>query len=171
MFVLANSLLMKKIDFNPQAQRHRFTTGTRRTALKTMAIAFVTPLMMSTFAHAEESIKVVYHLADGVDQASRAMANIRNHLRAAPDTRIVVVGLGDGIKFLLKDAAERNGKLFEPAINALVQQGVDFRICMNTLAAHDVPLSHVIDAAKPVPSGVVEIARLQAREGFVYLRP
>lgn len=122
-------------------------------------------------AHAEEPIKVVYHLSDGIDQASRGLANIRNHLRAAPSTRIVVVALGDGIRFLLKDATERNGKPFEPAVDALVQQGVEFRICMNTLAAHDVPLSRVITAAKPVPAGVVEIARLQAREGFAYFRP
>ena len=125
---------------------------------------------------AEPPIKVVYHLADGIDQASRALANIRNHLRAAPNTQIVVVALGDGIRFLLKDAnerdtAEHHGGAFEPAVAALAAQGVEFRICMNTLAAHDVPLSRVIAAAKPVPSGVGEIARLQAREGFVYLRP
>jgi intracellular sulfur oxidation DsrE/DsrF family protein len=140
----------------------------RRTLLKMMALSFAITTMP---AHAEAPVKVVYHLSDGIDQASRALANIRNHLRAAPDTRIVVVALGDGIRFLLKDATERNGTPFEPAVNALVQQGVEFRICMNTLAAHDVPLSRVIAAAKPVPAGVAEIARLQAREGFAYLRP
>ena len=110
-------------------------------------------------------------VVDGTDQAARALANIRNHLRATPDVKIVVVGLGEGIRFLLKEATDRNGNLFEPAINALVRDGVDFRICMNTLAAHEVSMSRVIDAAKPVPSGVAEVARLQAREGFVYLRP
>ncbi len=122
-------------------------------------------------AHAEEPIKVVYHVADGIDQATRALANARNQLRAAPDTRIVVVALSEGIRFLLKDASERDGTAFEPAVAALAAQGVEFRICMNSLAAHDIPLSRVIAAAKPVPSGVVEITRLQAREGFVYLRP
>ncbi len=140
----------------------------RRTLLKVLAMSWAITIMP---AYAEEPVKVVYHVGDGTDQASRALANIRNHLRAAPDTRIVVVALGDGIRFLLKDAAERNGTLFEPAVNALVQQGVEFRICMNTLAAHDVPISRVIAAAKPVPAGVAEIARLQAREGFAYFRP
>ncbi len=140
----------------------------RRTLLKVMTLFFA---ITTIPVHAEEPVKVVYHLGDGIDQASRALANIRNHLRAAPDTRVVVVALGDGIQFLLKDATERNGTLFEPAVDALAQQGVDFRICINTLVAHDVPLSRVIAAAKPVPAGVAEIARLQAREGFAYLRP
>ncbi|HZW13746.1 MAG TPA: DsrE family protein [Noviherbaspirillum sp.] len=116
-------------------------------------------------------VKVVYHLADGLDQASRAMGNIRNHLRAEPDTKIVVVANGDGIKFLLAGAKERNGKPFDAAVSALAAQGVEFRVCRNTLTAHDVPVSQLVPEAKLVTSGVVEVSRLQAKEGFVYLRP
>lgn len=122
-------------------------------------------------AAAADPVKVVYHLVDGIDQASRAMANIRNHLRAEPDTKIVVVANGDGIRFLLAGAKDRNGKPFDAAVSALAAQGVEFRICKNTLTAHDVPLSQVLPGADLVPSGVAEVARLQAREGFVYLRP
>lgn len=122
-------------------------------------------------AFAAEPIKVVYHLVDGIDQASRAMANMRNHLRAEPTTRIVVVANGDGIKFLLAGAKERNGKPFDQAVSALAARGVEFRVCGNTLAAHDIPTSQLLPEAKLVQSGVVEVARLQAQEGFVYLRP
>lgn len=122
-------------------------------------------------ASAAEPIKVVYHLVDGIDQASRAMANIRNHLRAEPDTKIVVVANGDGVRFLLAGATERNGKPFDAAIAALAEKGVEFRVCNNTLSAHGIPQSQLLPQAKLVPSGVVEVARLQAREGFVYLRP
>ena len=148
--------------------------STRRLALLQsigVVLTLATILFTPTPAHADEPIKVVYHVVDGTEQAARALANARNHLRATPDVKIVVVGLGEGIRFLLKDATDRSGKLFEPAIVDLARKGVDFRICMNTLAAHDVLISRVIDAAKPVPSGVAEVARLQAREGFVYLRP
>lgn len=143
-------------------------TEQRRTILKVLALSCAMAVMP---VHAEAPVKVVYHLSDGIEQATRALANVRNHLRAAPDTNIVVVALGDGIQFLLKEAIDRKGTPFAPAVDALVQQGVEFRICMNTLAAHEVPLARVITAAKPVPSGVAEIARLQAREGFVYFRP
>jgi intracellular sulfur oxidation DsrE/DsrF family protein len=143
----------------------------RRQFLTTAAAAVF--LLATTIlpASAAEPIKVVYHLADGIDQASRALANIRNQLRAEPDTKIVVVGLADGVKFMLRDAVDHNGKPFEPALVELAAQGVEFRICMNTLTAHNIPVSRVIAIARQVPAGVVEIARLQAREGYVYFRP
>lgn len=145
----------------------------RRQLLKltciSVAALVVSPL--SVAALAAEPVKVVYHLADGIDQASRAMANIRNHLRAEPDTKIVVVANGDGVRFLLAGAKERNGRTFDGAVAALMTQGVDFRLCRNTLTAHEIPQTQVLPGVNLVPSGVVEVARLQAREGFVYLRP
>ncbi len=146
----------------------------RRTFLKFFSAGITAAAVsaaMTTPAIAADQIKVVYHMVDGIDQASRGMANIRNHLRADPNTRIVVVALGDGIRFLLSGATERNGKPFDTAVSALVAQGVEFRVCGNTLSAHEVPVSRVVPDAKIVPAGVAEIARLQAKEGFVYLRP
>lgn len=140
-----------------------------KTVSATLASLAFASLPASAFA--ADPIKVVYHLADGIDQASRAMANIRNHLRAEPDTTIVVVANGDGIRFLLAGAKERNGRPFDAAVTALMTQGVEFRLCSNTLTAHEVPASQVLPGVKLVTSGVVEVARLQAREGFVYLRP
>ncbi|QDZ29193.1 DsrE family protein [Noviherbaspirillum sp. UKPF54] len=144
----------------------------RRTFLKhTLAALSLLAAGAMVQAAAVEPVKVVYHLVDGIDQASRAMANIRNHLRAEPDTKIVVVANGDGIRFLLSGATERNGRPFDAAVAALAEQGVEFRVCRNTLNAHDIAPSQLLPQAKLVPSGVVEVARLQAREGYVYLRP
>ena len=136
----------------------------------TLALSLaVTPAI--SVAQSGDAVKVVYHLSEGLDQASRAMGNIRNHLRAEPNTKIVVVAAGEGIRFLLQGATERNGKSFEPAVAALAKEGVDFRVCTNTLAAHDVAPSKLISQASLVQAGVAEIARLQAREGYAYLRP
>ncbi|HEY8100734.1 MAG TPA: DsrE family protein [Burkholderiaceae bacterium] len=133
--------------------------------------ALILSSLIVTPAFADDQIKVVYHIADGIDQASRGLANIRNELRLEPNTHITVVALGDGIQFLLKEAKERNGKPFDAAVAALAEQGVEFRICNNTLTAHNVPVTDVLPQAKIVPAGVVEIMRLQAREGYVYFRP
>lgn len=146
----------------------------RRTFLRSLLIAvpaLAFGISFNAAATDNEPVKVVYHLADGLDQASRAMGNIRNHLRAEPETKIVVVANGDGIRFLLAGARERNGKPFDAAVAALAAQGVEFRVCRNTLTAHDVPLSQLLPEAKLVASGVAEVARLQSKEGFVYLRP
>jgi intracellular sulfur oxidation DsrE/DsrF family protein len=122
-------------------------------------------------ATAAEPIKVVYHIADGVEQAARALGNIRNHLQAEPNTKIVVVALSNGVDFLVEGAALKSGKPFEPTVAALASMGVEFRVCNNTLKGRDISPSKLLLESKVVPSGVAEIARLQAKEGYVYLRP
>ncbi len=116
-------------------------------------------------------IKVVYHMSDGIPQASRAIANIRNHLAADPTAKIVVVTHGPGIDFLLDGATNQSNQSFAGAIGDLAAKGVDFLVCNNTLVARQIDASKVAMEARVVPSGVAEVARLQAREGFVYLRP
>ena len=122
-------------------------------------------------AQAAGPVKAVYHLNEGIQQASRALANIRNHLKAAPDTRIVVVTHGAGIEFLLEGAQDARGRPFSGAIGDLANRGVQFRVCNNTLVARDIPKEQVIMEATIVESGVAEVARLQAVEGYAYLRP
>jgi len=116
-------------------------------------------------------VKVVYHLSEGIPQASRAIGNIRNHLAAEPNTKIVVVTHGLGIDFLLDGATNQMDQPFAGAIGELAGRGVEFRVCNNTLVSRKINKDQVIQEAKIVPSGVAEVARLQAQDGFVYLRP
>ena len=126
-------------------------------------------LMLSGLALAQ--IKVVYHLSEGIPQASRAIGNIRNHLAADPTAKIVVVSHGLGIDFLLDGATNQLDQPFAGSISDLANQGVEFRVCNNTLVSRKIPKDKVVMDAKVVPSGVAEVASLQAKEGFVYLRP
>ena len=57
-------------------------------------MALVLGLLMAGAAFAQ--VKVVYHLSEGIPQASRAMGNIRNHLAADPTAKSVVVTHGAG---------------------------------------------------------------------------
>ena len=122
-------------------------------------------------AQAQEAIKVVYHMSEGIPQASRAINNIRNHLNADPTAKIVVVTHGLGIDFLLDGATNQMEQPFAGAIGELAARGVEFRVCNNTLVSRKIDAAKVAMEAKIVPSGVAEVAKLQAREGFVYLRP
>jgi intracellular sulfur oxidation DsrE/DsrF family protein len=116
-------------------------------------------------------VKVVYHLNEGVPQASRAIGNIRNHLAADPTAKIVVVTHGQGIDFLLEGATTPANQPFAGSIGELAGRGVEFRVCNNTLVTRNISKDRVVMEASVVPSGVAEVARLQAQEGFVYLRP
>ncbi len=148
------------------------------TALPRLA-AVAAALALAPAAHAADkakaadrpAVKVVYHLTQGLEEAARAMHNIRNHLDAEPGVKIVVVANGAGIDFLLDGATDKNGNPFDAAVQDLVARGVEFRACHNTLVTRKIDPSKLLPEAAVVPSGVAEVARLQAREGFAYVRP
>jgi len=116
-------------------------------------------------------IKTVYHFTNGLEEASRGLGNIRNHLAADPKAKITVVTNGSGIEFLLEGAKDKNGNPYDLIVQDLTSKGVDFRVCNNTLVTRKIDKSKVLQEATIVPSGVAEAAKLQAREGYVYLRP
>lgn len=138
--------------------------------LATAPMAHAGPLAEAAGPSAAAEEKVVYHVNDS-ENAMIAMRNVQNHLNASPDARIAVVTHGKGIDFLLNSAQDKGGNPYEPVVQGLKQKGVDFRVCNNTLKSRKLETSAVIPEATIVPSGVAEIGRLQAKEGYVYLKP
>ena len=120
---------------------------------------------------AAQEVKAVYHITAGIDTAAAALGNIQNHLDADPKAKIVVVTNGAGIDFLLQDAKDSRGREFSSGVSTLADRGVDFRVCNNTLTALNISPSRLLLEAKIVPSGVAEAARLQAKEGYAYIKP
>src|SRR5438309_1795396 len=119
------------------------TMTTRAIALVVLALLLAALLP----ATAAEPVKVVYHLNEGVEQAVRALTNIRHHLSADPTARIVVVAHGRGIDFLLKEAQTPGGTAFVTDIDELALRGVEFRVCRFTLERRS------IDATRVAPVG------------------
>lgn len=115
-------------------------------------------------------IKTVYHINDSAN-AMAAMRNIKNQLNASPKDEIVVVTHGKGIDFLLQDATDKDGNPYQANIDELMAKKVDFRVCNNTLKSRKLEANAVVKGAKIVPSGVAELAKVQAREGYVYVKP
>ena len=132
-----------------------------------VALAFA----LCTAAVSAQDIKAVYHVNTGVETASAILNNIKNHLDASPKDKIVVVTHGPGINFLLNDAKDSQGREFSGQVSALAGRGVEFRVCNNTLSTRKIDANKVLMETSIVPSGVAEVARLQAKEGFVYLKP
>ena len=115
--------------------------------------------------------KVVYHFNSGLDQATQGLRNIRNHLEVNPKAQIIVVTHAAGVDFLLKVAKTARGNEYRQAVADLDFQGVKFVVCEITLRARGMTRSQFVPEAGFVPSGVAEIARLQQREGYAYLKP
>ena len=136
------------------------------------SFVFLIALALSSAAGAAGPDKVVYHFSAGLEQASDGLRNIRNHLEVDPKAKIVVVAHARGVDFLMKGAKDPNGNRFQDIVENLKNEGgVTFEVCEITLRNRKMSRAQFIGDATFVPSGVAEIARLQQREGYAYLRP
>jgi intracellular sulfur oxidation DsrE/DsrF family protein len=138
---------------------------------RALLAAFLASIPLAASAAPGEPVKVVYHMNEGVERAPQAIRNIRNHLSADPKAKIVVVSHAAGINFLLRDAKDANGNPFEVAVQDLSSKGVEFRVCEFTLQSRNLDKKQLIDEVRYVASGVAEVSRLQAQEGYAYLKP
>jgi len=127
-------------------------------------------LLSAAAVRADDVIKTVYHLPDD-RLTTLAMNNISNHLSADPRAKIVAVALSTGVRAFTFGAQDASGRPYAEWVDQLTAKGVEFRICQNSMKALQLTQKDLVDKVQVVPSGVAEIARLQAKEGFVYIRP
>jgi intracellular sulfur oxidation DsrE/DsrF family protein len=133
------------------------------------ALAAVAAFAIAGTATAQD--KVVYHLSDGLAQASNGLRNIRNHLEVDPKAKIVVVTHAQGVDFLMGGAQDRNGNPYNVVVEELKTQGVAFEVCRITLRNRKLDAKQFLPEVEFVPSGVQRITQLQQREGFAYIKP
>jgi len=133
------------------------------------ALAAIAAFAIAGAAAAQD--KVVYHLSDGLAQASNGLRNIRNHLEVDPKAKIVVVTHAQGVDFLMSGAQDRNGNPYHVVVEELKSQGVTFEVCRITLRNRKLDAKQFLPEVEFVPSGVQRITQLQQREGFAYIKP
>jgi intracellular sulfur oxidation DsrE/DsrF family protein len=157
--------------------------------LNRIFLLLVASLMLTAGAALAEqgygSQKVVYHINyDDPKLQLAAMRNIQNHINAvgAENLELKVVLHGNGLSLLLYPDSLAKLSKFKQAnatdemtarIDGLKSQGVAFQICGNTVRGRNVDLAADVydaDEADVVPSGVAELAKLQAR-GYTYIKP
>ena len=148
------------------------------------ALAFV----MTGGAIADEGYgkqKVVYHINyDDPKAQAGALRNIQNHINAvgAENLDLRVVLHGNGLALLLEPSSlEKLGKFknanatdqMTARISGLKDQGITFNVCANTINGRKVDYMsdlYDVDEGDIVPSGVAELAKLQAM-GYTYIKP
>lgn len=128
--------------------------------------------------------KVVYHINyDDPKAQAGALRNIQNHINAvgAENLDLKVVMHGKGLSLLLEPDALESTKLkygnatdqVQAKISGLKDQGISFNVCANTLKGKKIDFTndlYDVEKADIVPSGVAELARLQAM-GYTYIKP
>ena len=123
------------------------------------------------FALAQD--KVVYHIDNAELQATKGLRSIRNHLDVAPDTKIIVVTVADGVDFLIEGAKDKaNPNIdYSSLVSDLKARGVKFEVCEITLKHRNLNKNQFILDAEFTPSGVARVGQLQSREKFAYIKP
>ena len=128
--------------------------------------------------------KVVYHINyDNPKAQAGALRNIQNHINAVGAAKLVlkVVMHGKGLTLLLEPDSAKDTKFkvgnatdeMQAKISGLKNQGVEFKVCANTLRGKKISYEddlYDVSKADIVPSGVAELAHLQA-QGYAYIKP
>jgi len=115
---------------------------------------------------------VVYHIDDAQLQGLRALRSLRNHLDTAPQSRIAVVAVADGVDMFMDGARDaKNDIQYAALVSDLKSRGVEFLICDLTLQARGISQDKMILEVDFTPSGVVKITELQQQGGYAYIKP
>lgn len=113
------------------------------------------------------NLKVVIHVADNFKQTYRAALNYADSLleKYGNSISIAIVANGPGIGLVNRNNA------YTQRIKGLLKQGVKISACNTTVSIlrqyKELP---IIKGVKFVPTGVVEVVKLQS-EGYLYLKP
>ena len=136
-----------------------------------IAAGAVLAMVLAGGVAAADQMKVIYHINEGLAQASNGLRNANNQLDVDPKAQIVFVAHSKGVDFLMKGAKDKRGNKFEDIVERLTLKGVKFEVCEKTLKSRKLSKDQFIEYASYVPSGVWEVTKLQQKEGFAYLKP
>ncbi|MGM0158401.1 hypothetical protein IGI47_002733 [Enterococcus sp. AZ191] len=99
-------------------------------------------------------MKVVFHI-DEITKWLETKQNVKNLLKAAPKTEIIVTVNGHGI----------TGYLDDQNADFLALTDVTFHACANGISEKNLPEQVIV-----VPAGVLDLIELQEK-GFAYIKP
>ena len=137
-----------------------------------LTVSFVLLNLTLMSANAEsKKVKVVYHFNSDDQKIHKAgLINIQNHLDAVGKENVEIIAVlhGAGLTMLQKGKTDDDNFL---RVAELKRQGVKFGVCNVTITRQKLNKDELfvgqekIKDSDIVPSGVAEIARLQAEQG------
>jgi hypothetical protein len=123
------------------------------------------------FPGEEPDVKILY-------QFNRGDAEYQGHIMHSAsvvlrhygnNVGVVIEAFGPGIHVLLKEPQREVDPDVRERVGSLMDYGVAFHACGETLKALDLGKDALIDGAKYVDSGVVDMVELQRSEGYTYV--
>jgi len=128
-------------------------------------LLFFTVLVAQAQVSSEAEHKIIFQLTDGsAETHTKFIRQINNVLEAAPNSKIEVVTHGMGVDLLTK---ENNS--FSKDLENLVEKGVAFVICENTLKQRNLKKEQFLTLAGFVPSAILELV-IKQEQGWIYIK-
>lgn len=118
-----------------------------------------------------QPVRVVYHIDADSKGTTTALHQVRNQLQADPTAKVIIVAIGPSVRFLVKGSLTEGGYPFALMIEDLQQSGVRVEACGTTMTTLKIKPDVLDDGIVVVPSGMAELARLQSREHYAYIKP
>ena len=98
------------------------------------------------------------------------LAPVARHHAFNPDIETPVILNGNGVKPALEGAKDANGGQYSAQMEQLMASGIRFFACEATLNYYNLTEDDLAFGVETVPSGVAALGRLQAREGWGYIK-
>lgn len=114
--------------------------------------------------------KVVYQFNKADEDYQKAILfSVGAMLRKYGDNiHIVVVGIGPGIHILAKKPGRPVSNIIRERVASLLEYGVEFHACGNTMKSLNWKKEDMLDSAKIVEVGAADLMELQ-QQGYAYL--
>ncbi|WP_137286343.1 DsrE family protein [Halorussus salinisoli] len=112
-------------------------------------------------------MRTAFHLTSGDEDHQKTVLTIAENLSNDETIEmddIAVVAQAEGIAPFKKDGTHSD------TVEELLDAGIEFRACSNTLDMMDLDDSDLVEGVETVSSGASELTRLQD-DGWAYLRP
>lgn len=126
----------------------------------------------TVFAEPKPSIdnprQVLFCITGGEDEEiQHVLSSANNVLKfyGPENVQMRIVAYYHGIRALLK-----REKAFAVRVDALMQYGVEFVACGNTMRTKKIAESELIEGSEVVTAGIVEMLE-RVKEGWIYIRP
>ena len=111
---------------------------------------------------------VVFHL-DSETSMNRMLAQVARHYAFNPDIETRVILIGNGVK-PARGCRRRQWRAVQCANGAVDGVGHPYFACEATLNYYNLTEDDLAFGVETVPSGVAALGRLQAREGWGYIK-
>lgn len=110
---------------------------------------------------------VAFHL-DSDAHMNRALRQIARQHDYMPDTEIRVILIASAVDAAVDGATDPNGGLYSAQLEQLLAAGIRVFACETTMIAANISEDDLAFGIETVPSGIVELTKLQLTHHYAY---